>query len=623
MMSRDAMQRFHAGRLFDAYRSLGAHMANARGEGGVRFVTWAPAAASASVVGDFNEWDGRRHPMARLDRRGLWGLFIPGLAAGAQYKFEIKHRENGRLVVKTDPYARAFVAPANQNACVVAPSSFPWHDEAWMDRRRAWSWRKQPVHIYEVHLGSWRRAADGAFLSYERLADELIAYAKTMRYTHLELLPVFEHPLNESLGYQVTGYFAPTSRFGTPDEFRAFVDRCHRAELGVILDWVPLHFPKDDFALGEFDGAPLYERDDPEMAEHPQWRTLIFNYGRPEVRNFLLCNALYWLTEFHADGLRVDAVSSMLYLDDARAGRWKPNPLGGRENLAAVRFLRELNSIVAELVPDALTIAEESTSWPAVSEPPASGGLGFSMRWNMGWVHDTIRYLGLPWGERSAHHTDLTFERLYARAEHSVLALSHDESAPLRGSLCSQLYGDRTQRIAQMRLLATFQLTYPGKKLTFMGDEFAQARAWDPARSIPWEELEEPEHRQVAAALQALGSLYSALPALHDEDFGESAFRWLDPDDARHCVLSYLRSAGEAFAVVVLNFSPNDYRGYVVGVPGEGAYRVAFASDARDYGGDGVTRLVRGAARPEPAMGSPWSLALDLGALAGAVLTRA
>ena len=617
------MQRFHAGRLLDAYEFFGSHMASSADGSGVRFVTWAPAAERVSVVGDFNDWDGRRHPMERLDRRGIWGLVVPDLGVGAQYKFEIRNRESGKLVIKTDPYARSFPAPGNQNARVTAPSSHTWRDDPWLERRRAWAWREQPVNIYEVHLGSWRRRTDGSFLSFEELANALVAYASELGYTHLELMPVFEHPLDESLGYLVTGYFAPTSRFGSPDDFRAFVDRCHDAGVGVILDWVPLHFPKDDFALGEFDGAALYERDDPQMAEHPEWRTLIFNYGRPEVRNFLLCNALYWLREFHIDGLRVDAVSSMLYLDDARAGKsWKPNPLGGRENLPAVKFLREMNAHIAELLPDVLTIAEESTSWPSVSQPAARGGLGFSMRWNMGWVHDTLRYLALPWHDRPAHHTDLTFERLYARKEQSVLALSHDESAPSRGSLLAQMYGDESERFAQMRLLATFQTTYPGKKLTFMGDEFAQTSTWDPIASLPWRELERVQHRQVAAAARNLGALYRGLAPLHALDFEEGAFRWLDPDDARHCVLSYVRTAREAFAVVVLNFSPNTYRGYAVGVPCEGMYRVAFASDARDYGGKGTTQLAGEHARSNPAMGCDWSIALDLGPLAGAIVVK-
>lgn len=624
MMSHDELRRFHAGRLLDAYRLLGCHCATVRGKAGAWFTTWAPNARSASVVGDFNEWDGRRHPMQRLDRGGVWQLFVPGVRPGAQYKFEFQHAQSEKLVIKTDPYARAFVAPANTNAQVMGPSTYQWGDTVWLDRRRSWHWLEQPLNIYEVHLGSWRRRSDGSSLSYEQLGEELASYARDLHYTHIELLPVFEHPLDESLGYQITGYFAPTSRFGSPDGFRALVDRCHQAGVGIILDWVPLHFPKDYWALAEFDGGALYEREDPDMAVHPQWRTLIFNYGRPEVSNFLLANALYWLLEFHVDGLRVDAVSSMLYLDDARAGKvWKPNPLGGRENLTAVKFLREMNAQITELIPDALTIAEESTSWPSVSRPPTHGGLGFSMKWNMGWVHDTLRYLALPWDERPAHHKDLTFERLYAKRERYVLALSHDESAPDRGMLYARIYGDRQQKLAGVRLLFTFQATYPGKKLNFMGNEFAQEAAWDPTGQLRWEVLEDPAHRLVRKAVGDLGALYEQLPALHGGDFEASAFRWLNPDDADHSVLSYLRSWGEAFALVVLNFSPRDYEEYVVGVPRDGRYHVVFASDAREYGGNGETRLIDARARPTPCMGFDYSIALNVAALSGAIVTLA
>jgi len=623
-MRRDDLKLFHAGRLLDVYEHLGAHCVHAEGRAGVRFATWAPQAASVSVVGDFNAWDGRTHPMARVDPGGVWELFVPDLVAGAHYKFEINNMETGRLVIKTDPYARAFPHRSNQNAVVVAPSSYAWGDARWLEQRRASDWREQPLAIYEVHLSSWRRGPDGAFLSYERLAQELAAYARDMCFSHLELLPIFEHPLDESLGYQVTGYYAPTSRFGAPDAFRAFVDHCHQAGIGVILDWVPLHFPKDLWGLADFDGAPLYERDDPTMAEHPQWHTLIFNYGHPEVRNFLLGNALYWLREFHVDGLRVDAVSSMLYLDDARGGRaFRPNPLGGRENLPAVKFLREMNAKIAELAPDAFTIAEESTSWPAVSQPQVRGGLGFSMRWNMGWVHDTLHYMGLPWAQRPAAHRDLTFERLYAKRERFVLALSHDEVALGRGSLFERMPGSDEQRLAGLRLLFTFAATYPGKKLIFMGSEFGQERAWDPTRELDWRTLEDERHRQVAAAVRDLGALYRRTSALHADDSDHTGFRWLDPDDAQRCVISYMRVNGDAFAIVVLNFAAVCYEEYVVGVPQGGAYKVAFDSDAAVYGGSGGTRMRRGESADNPSMGLSHSLALALPGLSGVVITLA
>jgi 1,4-alpha-glucan branching enzyme len=620
MLSKDDLKLFHSGRLLDAYEQLGAHCAEVEGRPGARFATWAPGAHSVSVVGDFNDWDGRRNPMSLADADGVWELFVPGLGAGTGYKFELQNEATGQLVIKTDPYARAFPSQANTNAIVTAPTAYRWGDAEWMTKRRSSRWREAPINIYEVHLGSWRRDQQGSFLGYEELAREIAVRARELRFTHVELLPVFEHPLDESLGYQVTGYFAPTSRFGSPDQFRAFVDHCHGAGLGVILDWVPLHFPKDCWGLADFDGGPLYERDDPDMAEHPQWHTLIFNYGRPEVRNFLLSNALFWLREFHADGLRVDAVSSMLYLDDGRAERsFKRNPLGGRENLPAVKFLREMNASIAELVPDALTIAEESTSWPAVSQPAKRGGLGFSMKWNMGWVHDTLSYLSLPWSERPAHHRDLTFERLYAKKERFVLALSHDESAATKGSLFEQMHGDDAQKFAGLRLLFTYQSTYPGKKLIFMGDEFGQARAWGPTVAIDWDALSREGHAQVAAAVRDLGELYRRLPALHADDSDHTGFRWLDPDDAQHCVTAYQRCAGEAFALVVLNFSPAVYEEYVLGVPRDGAYQILFDSAAVVYGGAG-TRLLRERSRPEPRMGLEHSISLRLPALTGVVI---
>jgi 1,4-alpha-glucan branching enzyme len=623
MLSQDDLKLFHAGRLLDVYEKLGGHCAVVEGRQGARFAAWAPGASRVSVVGDFNDWDGLRNPMQRTDADGVWELFVPGLGAGTGYKFELHNETTGQLVIKTDPYARAFPSQANTNAIIIAPSSYRWRDAQWMAQRRRSRWREAPINIYEAHLGSWRRDASGGFMSYEQLARELAAHANDMRFTHVELLPIFEHPLDESLGYQVTGYYAPTSRFGSPDQFRAFVDECHGAGIGVILDWVPLHFPKDLWGLAEFDGGALYERDDPAMAEHPQWHTLIFNYGRPEVRNFLLGNALFWLREFHADGLRLDAVSSMLYLDDARSARsFKRNPLGGRENLPAVKFLREMNAAIAELVPDALTIAEESTSWPAVSAPAKRGGLGFSMKWNMGWVHDTLRYLGLPWGERVAHHQDLTFERLYAKQERFVLALSHDESAPAKGSLFEQMYGDDEQRFAALRLLFTYQASYPGKKLIFMGDEFGQRQAWEPTRALDWAALARKGHRQLAAAVRDLGELYRQLAALHADDADHTGFRWLDPDDAARSIIAYQRSAGEAFALVALNFSPTVYDDYVLGVPRDGAYRIAFDSDAPAYGGGG-TRLLHDRSQPAVCMGCEHSISLRLPGLTGAIITLA
>ena len=620
MLSKSDLRLFHSGRLLDAYDKLGAHCVAVDGQPGVQFATWAPRAARVSIVGDFNAWDGRSHPMIKADAGGVWELFIPDLGAGAHYKFEIANAETERLVIKTDPYARAFPHRSNQNAIVMAPSSYRFGDARWLEQRRASPWTHRPLNIYEVHLGSWRRNSDGSFLSYEGLAEALCAHARELHFTHLELLPVFEHPLDESLGYQVTGYYAPTSRFGPPDSFRAFVDCCHQQDIGVVLDWVPLHFPKDFWALAEFDGEPLYERDDPDMAEHPHWRTLIFNYGHPEVRNFLLANALFWLREFHIDGLRFDAVSSMLYLDDARGVYgFTPNPLGGRENLPAVKFLREMNAKIGELVPDAFTIAEESTSWPAVSQPARRGGLGFSMRWNMGWVHDTLHYMALPWPERPSHHRDLTFERLYANRERFVLALSHDEVAESQGSLFDKMYGGDDQKFAALRLLFTYHTTYPGKKLNFMGNEFGQRRAWDPRVQLDWGELAQEQHRQLRDAVRDLGALYEQQVALHADDSDHTGFRWLYPDDAEHSVISYLRSCGEAFAVVLLNFSAVKYDEYRVGVPRAGSYGILLDSDAGAYGGSGST-LLQGECTDIPCMGLSHSISVRLPALTGVVI---
>lgn len=616
------LRRFHSGILDDAYRVLGAHCLQREGRHGVRFVTWAPHAARVSVVGDFNQWDGRRHPMERLDRRGMWGLFVPGLGPGTQYKFEIENAENGRLVIKTDPYARAFAAPSNTNALVAGPSRYRWRDAAWLARRAAWDWQRSPLLIYEVHLGSWCRPADGSRLPYAVLAAGLTDYARRLHDTHLELLPVFEHPLEESLGYQVTGYFAPTSRFGTPDDFRAFVDHCHAEGVGVIVDWVPLHFPKDEWALAEFDGAALYERDDPSMAEHPQWQTLIFNYGRPEVRTFLLSNALYWLREFHVDGLRVDAVSSMLYLDDGRVGRaFRPNPLGGRENLPAVRFLREMTALCARSVPGTLTIAEESTSWPAVSRPPERGGLGFSMRWNMGWVHDTLSYLGLPWSERPRNHHKLTFERMYGAGERFVLALSHDEVAAGRGALVEQMYGTWEERLAQVRLLMLYLAAYPGKKLHFMGVECGQPQAWDPTSEVDWNAAASPQHEGIRRLVCDLNALVASNPALHAGDFEGDGFGWLEPNDAGHCVLAFARRGGGVTALAVLNFSPRRVAQYRLGAPQADGWELAVSSDAAAYGGDAATALLTPDAEDIAWQGYPHSVRLQLGSLAGAIVT--
>ncbi|MGR9101227.1 MAG: 1,4-alpha-glucan branching protein GlgB, partial [Gammaproteobacteria bacterium] len=465
---------FGQGNHWHIYQKLGAHACSIDDVEGVLFGVWAPNAGRVSVVGDFNRWDGRCHPMRCLDESGIWELFIPGLKPGSYYKYEILSRQNGDVFVKTDPYARQFEFRPRTASIVVEDSRYAWKDGAWMKHRPNKNWLSQPISIYEVHLGSWRRGDQGNFLSYRELASQLVDYIREMGFTHVELLPVTEHPLDDSWGYQTTGYFAPTSRHGPPDDFRHFVDVCHQNGIGVILDWVPAHFPKDFFALARFDGTALYEHEDPRLGEHRDWGTLIYNYGRGEVKNFLLSNAFFWLEEFHLDGLRVDAVASMLYLDYSREDNgWLPNKYGGNESLEAIEFLRELNTVIHEQHPGVLVIAEESTAWPQVTRPIWTGGLGFSMKWNMGWMHDILSYMGHDPIHRTHHHDQLTFGLLYAFSENFVLPFSHDEVVHGKGALIHKMPGDDWQRFANLRLLYTLMFTYPGKKLLFMGNEFA------------------------------------------------------------------------------------------------------------------------------------------------------
>ena len=620
MLTPEELRLFHHGRLRHAYRKLGAHPRDESDQNEVSFCTWAPHASGVSVVGDFNDWDGRCNPLQLLDDGGIWQSFIAGVKAGAQYKFEIRNRDNGRLVIRTDPYARAFASPGNTNAVVTPESDFLWQDEAWMVHRQQRGWRDQPISIYEVHASTWRKAPDKSLLSYAELARQLADYVRGLGCSHVELLPIFEHPLDESLGYQVTGFYAPTSRFGTPDQFRSFVDHLHRAGIGVILDWVPFHFPKDEWALVQFDGSPLYERDDSSMAEHPTWQTLIFNYGRPEVRNFLLANALFWLQEFHVDGLRVDAVSSMLYLDDARPQTFRPNPLGGRENLAAIRFLRELNTEIRSLAPSAFTIAEESTAFPKVCAPQNRGGLGFSMKWDMGWVSDTLHYLRLPWTERPAHHRDLTFGRMYAEKERYVLSFSHDEVMPGKGSLHRQMFGAEAQKMSQLRLLALYQFTYPGKKLNFMGNEFGQRCAWNGRDELTWADLQATAGRQLATLVADLNALYRQHEVLAANDFVSGSFEWVEPDDAAHSVIAYLRRRSQRYILCVFNFSPEPRPNYVVGVPQAARFHILVDSDGAQYGGSGANALHEATATKQSGGRFGFALTVSLAPLSGVVI---
>ncbi len=611
---------FGEGRHWHAYRFLGAHLHQVDGIDGVLFAVWAPAAERVSVVGDFNRWDGRVHPMRVRGGSGVWELFIPGLGPDQYYKFEIRNRDTGAILVKSDPYGQRFEMRPGTAARVPGPLRYEWQDGPWMAARAQADWLHQPMSVYEVHLGSWQRRPDGGFLGYRELAERLIPHVQALGFTHIELLPITEHPLDASWGYQTTGYFAPTSRFGSPDDFRFFVDRCHQAGIGVILDWAPAHFPKDAFALARFDGSPLYEHEDPRRGEHRDWDTLIFNYGRNEVKNFLLASAVYWLEEFHIDGLRVDAVASMLYLDYSREpGDWVPNIYGGNENLEAIDFLRELNQVAQGQHPGALVIAEESTAWPQVTRPPWVGGLGFAMKWNMGWMHDTLEYFSKDPIFRHYHHDQLTFGLLYAFTENFVLPFSHDEVVHGKASMLHKMPGDEWQQFANLRLLYLYQWTYPGKKLLFMGSEFGQRSEWNFDAQLEWEALDYPPHAGIQALVGDLNRLYREEPCLHRYDFEQPGFEWVDCHDAAQSVISYLRKDGHRHVLVVLNFTPTVRKNYRLGVPEKGWYRVVMNSDSEFYGGTNVGEA--GVMAEEvPFMGHRYSIQLTLPPLAGLVL---
>jgi len=616
---------FNAGRLLQAHRTLGARPMRQEGVEGTRFAVWAPNAERISVVGDFNRWDGRMHPLAVRGASGVWELFLPGVAQGAHYKFEIRSRASGEVFLKTDPYAQWCEQRPSTAAKVVAPSDYAWGDAEWLDVRRRWDWLHAPINIYEVHAGSWRRHADGRPYSYAELAAALVPYVRELGCTHVEVLPLTEHPLDESWGYQTTGYFAPTSRYGAPDDLRRFVDAFHRAGLGVILDWVPGHFPQDAFALSRFDGTALYEHEDPRRGVHRQWGTRVFNYARHEVQSFLLSSAHYWLSEFHFDGLRVDAVASMLYLDYAReADEWLPNVHGGRENLEAMEFLRALNVMVHGTFPGALTLAEESTAWPMVSRPAYAGGLGFSMKWNMGWMHDILGYLRHDPVHRRYHHDALTFGQLYAYSENFVLPLSHDEVVHGKGSLLAKMPGDDWQRFANLRLLFALQMSSPGKKLNFMGNEFAQSAEWQANVALDWIEAKNSSHGRhsgMARLFRDLSRLYRELPALHELDFDPDGFRWIECHDSDQSVLSFLRHARDgSLALIVLNFTPVVRAGYRIGVPHAGRLCEVCNTDSRHYGGSDVGNSGGVSAVPIPWMGLAHSVDLTLPPLAALIL---
>ncbi len=616
---------FGEGNHTHIYQHLGAHPARVGAAGGVHFGVWAPNAERASVVGDFNNWDGRMHPMRSLGSSGIWEIFIPAAREGQRYKFELR-APGGRILLKSDPFGFAFELPP-LTASIICRPEHEWHDQEWMQSRPdRGSWYSRPMAVYEVHLGSWMRVPEEGdrYLTYREMAERLVPYVKEMGYTHVELLPVMEHPFSGSWGYQVIGFFAPTSRFGTPADFKYFVETCHRNGIGVILDWVPGHFPKDAHGLARFDGTALFEHEDPRQGEHKDWGTLIFNYGRNEVRNFLLSNALYWLREYHIDGLRVDAVASMLYLDYSRNdGEWIPNRFGGRENLDAIDFIRQLNTLTHGEQPGSITVAEESTAFPSVSRPTYLGGLGFTYKWNMGWMNDTLEYMTKDPVHRRWEHTKLTFSLLYAFTENFILPFSHDEVVHGKGSMFGKIPGDDWQKAATLRALFGFMYTHPGKKLMFMGAEFGQGREWNYDQSLDWHLLDEPLHAGLRRYVQDLNGVYAAHRALYEVDFEPAGFQWIDCNDNENSVVSFIRRSrdGHDFIVAALNFTPVPRDGYRIGVPVAGPYRELLNSDAALYGGSNMGNAGIAATEPIASHGHAQSLKLTLPPLGCLILT--
>ena len=580
------------GTHYNLYEKLGARVMEVNTVKGVHFAVWAPNAKRVSVIGDFNRWDGRRHPMRVLGSSGIWEIFIPGLNEGALYKYEIK-TEKKQVLTKADPYA-FFAEIRPKSASVVCDiSTYQWHDAQWLKKRADRNWLESPLSMYEVHLGSWMRVPEEGdrHLTYKEMTEKLVRYVRQMGYTHIELMPVTEHPFDASWGYQTISYYAPTSRFGKPQDFMHFVDICHQNNIGVILDWVPAHFPTDGHGLGEFDGTCLYEHEDPRQGFHPDWGTKIFNFGRKEVKNFLISNALFWCEKYHIDGLRVDAVASMLYLDYSRQeDEWIPNMFGGRENLGAIDFLKSFNEILHHFYPGILTIAEESTAWPGVSKPVYLGGLGFSLKWNMGWMHDTLEYFSKDPVHRRYHHNNLTFSLLYAFTENFALVLSHDEVVHGKSSMLSKMPGDTWQKFANLRSLYGFMFTHPGKNLLFMGSEFGQWDEWNHDKSIDWHLLKFTPHKSLQKFVMDLNRIYCSEPALYEVDFHHEGFAWIDFHDTDHNIISFIRYAKDPdnFLVIVCNFTPVPRTGYRIGVPSDCFYKEILNSDAKIYWGSNM-----------------------------------
>lgn len=612
-----------SGTHYELYRKLGANLITHEGEEGIHFAVWAPGARSVSVVGNFNSWDGRRHQLRSRGSSGVWEIFIPHLGAGELYKFEI-HSANGDLLSKIDPLAKfAEFRPAI--ASIVAPlEGYAWKDQQWMSTKKATDAFGSPMNIYEVHAGSWRRDPNDAdrFLNWDELAKDLIPYVVDMGYTHIELLPVSEHPLDESWGYQVTGYYAPTSRFGTPDQFRSFVDQCHQNGIGVILDWVPAHFPKDAFALGRFDGSACYEHEDPRQGEHPHWGTYIFNFARNEVSNFLISNAMYWLREFHCDGLRVDAVASMLYLDYGKEeGGWVPNKDGGNINYDAIEFLKHLNSIMGQYAPHAIFIAEESTSFPCISRPPEQGGLGFHYKWNMGWMNDFLSYMHKEPIHRKYHHNSLTFSMVYAYSENFILVLSHDEVVHGKGSMLDKMPGDWWQKFANLRLAYAFMYAHPGKKLLFMGSEFGQYLEWRPKLSLDWHLLSWDPHHKLHGMMRTLGNLYKNEAPFWEIDHHHTGFEWIWCDDADNSIVSFVRTDAKGNRILcAFNFTPVPRNYYRIGAPEPGRWIEIFNTDAEMWGGGNVGNYGSCHTEDIPWQNRAWSFHVNLPPLGGVFL---
>ncbi len=604
---------FGEGSHYNIYEKLGAHIMEINNIKGVHFAVWAPNAKCVSVIGDFNKWDGRRHPMRILGSSGIWEIFIPGLQEGEIYKFQIKSKYKKNMAEKADPYAFYAEIRPKSASIVYNINKYRWNDTEWMKARQKKNWFESPLSIYEVHLGSWMRAPEegGRYLTYRELAEKLIGYVKEMGFTHIELLPVTEHPLDASWGYQTIGYFAPTSRHGKPEDFMYFVDQCHKSNIGVILDWVPAHFPTDGHGLGFFDGTCLYEHEDPRQGFHPDWGTKIFNYGRKEVTNFLLSNALFWFEKYHIDGLRVDAVASMIYLDYSRKeGEWIPNEFGGRENIEAIAFIKNFNEIVHQRHPGILTIAEESTAWGGVSKPTYLGGLGFSFKWNMGWMNDTLEYISKEPIHKKYHHNHLTFSLLYAFSENFILVLSHDEVVHGKRSLLNKMPGDMWQKFANMRLLYGFMFTHPGKELLFMGVEIGQWDEWNHDKSIDWHLLQFTSHSCLQKFVKDMNNIHHTEPALYEVDFDPGGFEWIDFRDAESSVISFMRKAKDPddFLVIICNFTPVPRIGYRIGVPTNCFYKEILNSDSEMYWGSNMGNAGGLKSDPVPWHGKPYSI---------------